>query len=129
VIKDNSYEKKILAELAVWQSSMQRPSSATGTVSKKIQTKINKVIPEKVHQVITKAIKELTRGVIFGVGFTTYRKYSINDLHSTEDIVKERINFYTSSSAAEGTITGFGGFLSAMADLPLWLTRKMKMLF
>jgi len=129
VIKEYTYERKVKKELAAWQTMMQKPPSRSGAATKRVQIRINKIIPEKVHRVVTKAIKELTRGVIFGAGFTTSHKYAIHDLHATEDIVKERINFYTSSAAAEGAITGFGGFLSGMADLPLWLTLKMKMLF
>ncbi|MFY0652905.1 MAG: EcsC family protein [Cyclobacteriaceae bacterium] len=128
-MQDNSYERKIRGELATWQSAMKRSPSFSGTATKSIQKRINKIIPEKVHKVVTKAIKELTRGVIFGAEFTTFSRLSIHDFHTTEDIIKERVSFYTSSAAAEGAITGFGGFLSGLADFPLWLTLKMKMLF
>ncbi|MBU2915300.1 EcsC family protein [Reichenbachiella agariperforans] len=126
----NSYEDKITRELAEWQSTMQRTPSFSNESIKNFQSKIQNLIPEKVHQVITKAVKELTRAVLFGAAFTTSKKITgpIN-LMDAEDHVKERINFYTSSATAEGAITGFGGFLSGLADFPLWLSIKIKMLF
>ena len=41
----------------------------------------------------------------------------------------ERIKFYRNTAAAEGALTGAGGILLGLADFPLWLSLKMKMLF
>ena len=108
---------------------MQKRPNFFHRTTKKTQRAINKVIPEKVHTFITKAIKEITRGVLFGAGFTTSSKNDLHTLEAIENKVKERINFYSSSAAVEGAATGFGGFLLSLADFPLWLTLKMKMLF
>jgi uncharacterized protein (DUF697 family) len=43
--------------------------------------------------------------------------------------VLRRIRFYRNTAAAEGAITGAGGILLGLADFPLWLSLKMKMLF
>jgi hypothetical protein len=43
--------------------------------------------------------------------------------------VAGRINFYRKAGAAEGGVTGAGGFVLALADFPLLLSLKMKMLF
>ncbi|MGL1885461.1 MAG: EcsC family protein [Reichenbachiella sp.] len=124
-----SYEEKIVIELVEWQSTMQRTPSFSNDAIKKFQIKINKLIPEKIHQVITKTIKELTRGVLFGANFTTKNIGGPINVHLAEDLIKERINFFTSTATAEGAITGFGGFVSGLADFPLWMSIKMKMLF
>lgn len=108
---------------------MRRKPSFLNRTTKKVQQRINKIIPEKVHVVITKAIKEITRAVVFGAGFTTLSREEKESLEEIENIVKERINFYSSSAAVEGAATGFGGILLSLADFPLWLTLKMKMLF
>ena len=108
---------------------MRKKPSFWNKTTKKVQKKINDIIPEKVHRAITKAIKEITRGVIFGSGFTTRIRKEVGSLEEIEMKVKERINFYSSSAAVEGAATGFGGFLLSLADFPLWLTLKMKMLF
>lgn len=108
---------------------MRKAPSFWNKTTKKVQKKINNIIPEKVHKAITAAIKEITKAVLFGSGFTTRKARTIESFEDTENKVKERINFYTSSAAVEGAATGFGGFLLSLADFPLWLTLKMKMLF
>lgn len=116
-------------ELAEWRFAMQRKPRLTQAAIRSIQKRINRLIPEKVHQVITKAIKELTRAVLFGANFTTRVPDDLITLEQKENKAQEQINFYCSSASAEGAITGFGGFISGLADFPLWLTLKMKMLF
>lgn len=125
----SSYEQLVMAELRGWKSAMKRKPTFWHHSTKMIQRKINNIIPEKIHRTITKIIKEITRAVIFGSGFTTRMRKDKKSLEEVESKVKERINFYTSSAAVEGAATGFGGFLLSMADFPLWLTLKMKMLF
>ncbi len=98
-------------------------------VTKGTQRKINELIPEKVHRVITKAIKEITRAVLFGAGYTTLIKQPTGTFEEAEERAKNQVKIYASSSAVEGAITGFGGFISGLADFPLWLSLKMKMLF
>ncbi|MEQ8627236.1 EcsC family protein [Ekhidna sp.] len=125
----SAYDQLIALELGQWKHVMRRKPSFFNKTTKKFQKKINQIIPEKVHRAITKAIKEITRGVIFGSGFTTKKRREVPSLEEIESKVKERINFYSSSAAVEGAATGFGGFLLSLADFPLWLTLKMKMLF
>lgn len=105
-----------------------RPS-LVNKLAKRMQDKINSYIPEKVHQAITATIKQMVRAVLFGSELTTRKPYPFTSLQLTESIVLERINFYRKAAAAEGGITGAGGFLLGMADFPLLLGLKLKMLF
>ncbi len=123
------YDQLIIQELQQWKAEMRKSPNFWNKATRKVQKGVNDIIPEKVHKAITKAIKEITRGVIFGSGFTTKNRKEVNHLEEIEQKVKERINFYSSSAAVEGAATGFGGFLLSLADFPLWLTLKMKMLF
>ena len=123
------YETHINAELAVWQSKMQKPPSFTNKLAKRLQNRINRAIPEKIHQAITMAIKQMTRTVFFGAGFTTRPPVKPETLQTCEIKVLDRIRFYRNTAAAEGAITGAGGILLGLADFPIWLTLKMKMLF
>ncbi len=123
------YYQLVSNELEDWKFKMRKSPSFWDRTTKKVQQKINKIIPEKIHKAITKAIKEMTKAVIFGSGFTTRTRLETKSLEEIESKVKERINFYSSSAAVEGAATGFGGFLLSLADFPLWLTLKMKMLF
>ncbi|MGC1242959.1 MAG: EcsC family protein [Chryseosolibacter sp.] len=117
------------AALAVWQQKMQKPPSFSSQLAKRFQNRINRAIPEKIHQAITLAIKQMTRAVFFGAGFTTRPPVKPESLQACELKVLERIKFYRNTAAAEGAITGAGGILLGLADFPIWLTLKMKMLF
>lgn len=124
-----AYEDIAQKELVKWQRDMQRNPSLPNRLAKKFQDKINNVIPEKVHQAITAAIKQMTRGVLFAAGITTSKPERIESLMLTEAVVKEKIELYKKTAAAEGGITGAGGLLLAFADFPLLIGIKIKMLF
>jgi len=125
----DAYTDQILLELGKWQGVMQRPPSLTNRMTKSMQSRINRLIPEKVHQAVTVAIKQMTRAVIFGAHMTTPPRKHKMTLEQTEDKIRRRIIFYRSSAAVEGAVTGVGGFLWGLADFPLWLSLKMKMLY
>ena len=98
-------------------------------ISKRVQYKINSIIPEKFHQAFTTTIKQMIRAVLFGAGLTTAEPKKNKSLEVREAIVEERINFYRKTAAAEGGITGAGGILLGLADFPLLLGLKLKLLF
>ncbi|MTI22925.1 EcsC family protein [Fulvivirga sp. RKSG066] len=123
------YYKKAFAAYQSWCFEMSKKPSLLNQVTKGTQHKINNLIPEKVHRVITKAIKEITRGVLFGAGYTTIHHFQEGKFELAEQRALKQVDIYSSSSAVEGAVTGFGGFLSGLADFPLWLSLKMKMLF
>ncbi len=52
-----------------------------------------------------------------------------NFLANRETLVEEKINFYRTTAAAEGGITGAGGLLLGLADFPLLIGIKLKLLF
>ena len=41
------------------------------------------------------------------------------NLEQTENKIRRRIEFYRSTAAFEGAVTGVGGFLWGLADFPL----------
>lgn len=125
-----SYESKAVFELRRWQKRMMKRPNIIDAAAKNLQTRTNRIIPEKMHQAITVAVKYMTRLAMSGSGLITPRMIiSDADLETREAKVMQRIRFYRSTAAAEGAATGYGGFLTGMADLPLWLSIKMKMLF
>lgn len=123
------YDQTALYELVRWKDRMKRKPSFVNALSKKLQIRINSVIPEKVHLAITNAIKQMTRAVCFGAEFTTAEPLRDGTLQEREVKVHERIRLFKNTATAEGAITGAGGILLGLADFPLWLTLKMKMLF
>jgi hypothetical protein len=50
-------------------------------------------------------------------------------LYEVEETVKKKIRTYKHTAAAEGGVTGAGGFLLGLADFPILLGIKLKMLF
>lgn len=123
------YLAEIQDELVLWQKKMQKPPSRVDRASKAVQDKINDIIPDKVHDVITGTIKQMTRAVLFGAEFLSPRPTPGLSFEAREDLVKERIEFYKKAGAAEGGITGAGGFWLALAEFPVLLGIKMKLLF
>jgi EcsC protein family len=123
------YEKEVNAELLKWQQEMMRRPSLLNKLSKRLQTKINTWIPEKVHQAVTTTIKQMIRAVLFGATYTTSTAVIGKTLELKEAGIRERIKNYRNTAAIEGGITGAGGFLLGLADFPILLGIKLKLLF
>lgn len=123
------YEQKAFDELTRWQKTMQRNPSLLNKLSKNVQAKINSYIPEKVHHAITVVIRQMIRGVLFGAKFTTKTPATVTSLEQTEEAVQRLIKKYRHTAMAEGGITGAGGILLGLADFPILLGIKLKMLF
>lgn len=123
------YNTQIYGELKSWQKKMLRKPSLTNRLAKKMQTKMNSLIPEKAHRAITVAIKHMIRAVLFGAGVTTSKADKTASLEKKETIIRERIKMYKTTAAAEGGVTGAGGILLGLADFPLLLGIKIKLLF
>ncbi|MFL5771660.1 MAG: EcsC family protein [Flavisolibacter sp.] len=123
------YEQLAVQELRAWQKEMMRRPSIMNRISKGLQDKMNSYIPEKIHHAITVAIKQMIRGVLFGAKYTTRKPVEISSLLQTEEAVRKLVRNYRHTAAAEGGITGAGGILLGLADFPILLGIKLKMLF
>ena len=122
-------DASITTELSHWQTRMRRKPNLVDHLSKEAQNRINRIIPEKVHSAITVIIKNMIRGVLFGAQYTVPKVTTYATLTEVEAAVDRRIEIYKNTAAAEGGITGAGGFLAAMADFPILLGIKLKLLF
>ncbi len=123
------YELKVSRELRAWQSQMMKKPSFLNRLSKKWQDKINSLIPEKAHAIITSTIKQMFRAVLFGSELTTSKNQAEGNLQLREAVILEKIKFYKKTAAVEGGITGAGGILMGLADFPLFMAIKIKLLF
>lgn len=124
-----SYQEIAYREMKAWQKQMLRKPTIMNRLSKRMQTKVNSYIPEKVHAAITATIREMTRGVLFGAEYITREAADPASIDIAEENVLRTINRYKHTAAAEGGITGAGGILLAFADFPILLGLKLKMLF
>ena len=125
----DAYEQQVNNELTAWQKKMLRKPSIFNSLSKKLQTRINNWIPEKVHRAITATIKQMIRGVLFGAKYTTADTLVNASLQEREEAVQKKIDWYRKTAAVEGGITGAGGILLGLADFPILISLKMKLLF
>lgn len=123
------YNSQIHAELIAWQRKMTQRPSLINHLSKVVQTRVNRIIPEKVHTAVTAAIKQMVQGVLFGAQYTSRQHPPIESLADRELAVQQRILFYKSGAAVEGGVIGAGGFLLGLAEFPILLSIKLKMLF
>jgi hypothetical protein len=112
-----------------WQQDMQRDPSLWSRATRGVQRKVNSLIPEKVHATVTTAIKQMVRGVLTGSNLTASPPLGEGTLPMREGRVLEKIDRYSRTAAIEGGITGAGGFLLGLADFPLLISIKLKLLF
>jgi len=123
------YEVKVYEEMLVWKAQLNTPSSASNKLAKGIQTKINAIIPEKIHQIVTVTIEKMVKAVLFGSKYTTSATKTKSSLQLREAYVKRVARHYKNAATMEGAITGAGGILMGFVDFPAFLAIKIKLLF
>jgi hypothetical protein len=125
----SDYDTQALDELRRWQEEMQRPPGLLNRATSGLQRKLNSYIPERVHTAVTAVIKQMTSGVLAGSNFTASPPVCEGSLEERERRVREKIDRYRKTAAVEGGVTGAGGILLGLADFPLLLSIKLKLLF
>ena len=70
-IEESLYEARARKELAEWRAEMLKDPGLWETATRGVQDRINKIIPEAVHKVVTGAIENLTKGILTGSDWTT----------------------------------------------------------
>ncbi len=129
-IQMNEYEKIVFKEVQQWRVKVLKPSNRFNHWSKKMQTKINAMIPEKAHQLITDSMKNMIKATLIGSDLTTKTRPLITPtLFEQDEFVKEKLTAYRKTAVIEGAGTGAGGILLGLADFPILLSIKIKFLF
>lgn len=125
----DTYDMVVRKELARWQQEMLRKPTLVNRISKNMQTKINNWIPEKIHVAVTATIKQLIKAVLFGAKHTTATPLQHASLQQREIEIDKKIDTYKKTAAVEGGITGAGGIILGLADFPVLIGIKLKLLF
>lgn len=125
----DSYEQLAAMELQQWKKKMSKKPSLSSKLTKKVQTKINSIIPEKAQSLITEAIKNMVKAVLVGSEYTTRAPLLYASLEEREDLINEKLVFYRKTATLSGAGTGAGGLVLGLADFPILLSIKMKFLF
>ena len=108
---------------------MSRRPGMIDNATKRMQVKMNSYIPEKIHQGITTVIKQMVRGVLFGSSYTTGGVFVPTSFVEKESAARQKIENYRKAATIEGGITGAGGILLGLADFPILLGIKLKLLY
>lgn len=126
----NEYEMKVYEEIQVWKKKIYKRSSLFNRMSKKAQNKINGMIPEKAHRIITEGIKNMVKATLFGSNVTTKKAQATGmGLYERDELLQMKLTAYRKTAVVEGAGTGAGGIFLGLADFPLLLSIKMKFLF
>lgn len=126
----NEYELRAFDEVIAWKRKLNKRSGILARASKKAQTKVNQLIPEKVHQILTESIKNMVKATLAGSNLTTKKQQGTGlTLANKDELLNKKLSGYKRTAAVEGAGTGAGGILLGMADFPLLLSIKMKFLF
>lgn len=124
------YEEQVRRELRRWEMEVLQPPGFFERTSKKVQTKINDLIPAQIHQGLTAAVKGIVKSVLFGMDYIPKGLPQLSlTLVERDDKASELINAYKKIAAAEGAGAGAGGFVLGMVDFPALIAIKMKFLF
>ncbi|GGB52531.1 EcsC family protein [Virgibacillus dakarensis] len=124
------YERKVYEEIQAWERKIVKQSGLFNRLSKKAQTKLNGMIPEKVHRVITESIKNMVKATLFGSNLIQNKGQSAGmGLQERDVLLQEKLATYRKTAVVEGAGTGAGGIFLGIADFPLLLSIKMKFLF
>ncbi len=123
------YEERAKQDLLLWKKKISAKPSMAMRLSKQAQTAINQKIPQKVHDLISKSIKTMVEGVLYGSTYFKKVDKIGNTLEEKEELAQSMLNIYRRTAVVEGAGTGAGGILLGLSDFPLLLSIKIKYLF
>lgn len=125
-----TYEDRVRGELRAWERELLKPPGLLERTSKKVQTRINSVIPEKVHAAITAAVRGTVKSVLFGMDYVPKGVPQLGlTLEQRDVMAQELLSKYKKIAAVEGAGAGAGGFMLGLVDFPALIAIKMKLLF
>lgn len=123
-----SDEGAIRAELEAWRARLLKRPGLFDRASRATQDRINRLIPERVHAVVTSGIEAMTKGILTGSEVLTARPPTGGSLAAREAKVRRIIRAYRTTAGVEGGVAGAGGFVLAAADFPALMAIKVRML-
>ena len=125
----NKYEKIQMKKLKKWKKKVSKKPFIIDKVSKNTQNKINSILPDKYHEIMTVAIKNMTKMVLLGSNYTNTEPIKDMPLEYRDKLAYKKIKLFKTTATIEGAGTGSGGIFLGMADFPLLLSIKIKLLY
>ncbi|HEX7057256.1 MAG TPA: EcsC family protein [Bacilli bacterium] len=125
-----AYERMVAAELQAWRKRLLQRPGILERSAKLLNHWTNRVIPERIQQILTTGVKGMVHASLFTAKFLPGNPIAGGKTLEEKDAhAKAVISRYKRVASAEGAGTGAGGLLLGLADFPALLAIKMKMLF
>jgi hypothetical protein len=129
-LDEAAYEAWAAGEVNHWRTRVLKPPGGLDRAARAVQTRINRIIPEKVHAVVTNVMERMTRAILVGADVATFTTPLQGvPLSERDRRARAAILGYRATAAAEGGVTGAGGFWMSAADFPALIVIKFKLLF
>ncbi len=126
----NKYEEQVYEEIRLWKRKIVKRPKIVQRLTKQAQIKINEKIPNKVHEVMTSAIKNFVKLTLSSSQLTMRNNQMVDtSLEERDRLLADKLSTYRKTAVIEGAGTGAAGLIVGMADFPLLLSIKMKFLF
>ncbi len=118
----------VRAEVAAWRARVLKRPGLWDKAARGTQERINRIIPERAHRVITAGVEAMTRGILFGSDLLKAKPQPEGSLAARELRARAAIKVYRNTASVEGGVAGAGGFVLAAADFPALMAIKVRML-
>jgi len=124
------YEEQTAKRLKRWERELLKPHGVFERASKSLSIRINRLIPERVHDALTASVRGIVKTSLFTAEYIPkqepLRRISLADRDTQAEALVSR---YKKIAAAEGAGTGAGGILLGLVDFPVLIGIKVKFLF
>ena len=121
-------EAAVQAEVEAWKARILKGPTLWDRATRGAQDRINRVIPERVHAVVTAGVEQMTKGILTGSDWIPAYRPTEGSLAAREVAARRAIGLYRGTASVEGGVAGAGGFLLAAADFPALMAIKLRML-
>jgi hypothetical protein len=121
-------ETTVRAGVAAWRAKVLKPPGLWDKATRGTQERINRIIPERIHAIVTAGVEAMTKGILFGSDLLTARPVAGGSLAARELRARTMIRTWRNTAGVEGGVAGAGGFVLAAADFPALMAIKVRML-
>jgi hypothetical protein len=126
----NYYRQIIEQEMNDWRGDILKKENMIARTSKGMQNQARKLMPQKVQDIVTVTIEKFIETVMFGSKYVSIQPGTEGmSLGESDYVVLRQFEKYKNTAVVEGALTGIGGFLVGLADLPALLGIKIKFLY
>jgi hypothetical protein len=101
-------EATVRAEVEAWRAKVLKRPGLWDRATRGTQERINRIIPERVHAVITAGVEAMTKGILFGSDLIQTRPRAEGSLAARELRARAMIRTYRTTAGAEGGVAGAG---------------------